>query len=78
MTAVVLKSCNNAEGINGFLVRIERKLHGLHKIIEGKIVPPVVMVNDVMTSGGSIRLAIDALREAGYDVEGVFTFLDRD
>ncbi|MDQ6666850.1 MAG: hypothetical protein M3Y53_01335 [Thermoproteota archaeon] len=31
-----------------------------------------------MTTGGSIRLAIDAVREGGFNVEGVFTVLDRE
>ncbi len=78
VTAVVLKSSNNVEGINGFFVRKERNPHGLQKIIEGKIIPPVVIVDDVMTTGGSIRLAIDAVREDGFNVEGVFTVLDRE
>jgi orotate phosphoribosyltransferase len=77
VTAVVMKSSNNVEGINGFFVRKERNPHGLQKIIEGKIIPPVV-IDDVMTTGGSIRLAIDALREEGFNVEGVFTVLDRE
>lgn len=78
VTAVVLKSSNNVEGINGFFVRKERNPHGLQKIIEGKIIPPVVIVDDVMTTGGSIRLAIEALREEGFNIEGVFTVLDRE
>jgi orotate phosphoribosyltransferase len=78
VTAVVLKSSNNVEGINGFFVRKERNPHGLQTIIEGKIIPPVVIVDDVMTTGGSIRLAIEALREEGFNIEGVFTVLDRE
>ena len=78
VTAVVMKSSNNIEGINGFFVRKERNPHGLQNIIEGKIIPPVVIVDDVMTIGGSIRLAIDAMREEGFNVEGVFTVLDRE
>jgi len=37
-----------------------------------------VIVDDVMTTGCSIRLAIDAMREEGFNVEGVLTVLDRE
>jgi len=78
VTAIVMKSYGNDSGINGFFIRKERKPHGLQKIIEGEIKEPVVIVDDVMTTGGSIRLAIDTVREAGFDVKGVLTLLDRE
>ena len=78
VTAIVMKSVGNGGGINGFFVRKERKPHGLQKIIEGEIIPPVVIVDDVVTTGLSIRLVIDAVTGAGFDVKGVFTLLDRE
>jgi len=78
VTAIVMKSYGNDCGINGFFIRKERKPHGLQKISEGEIIEPVVIVDDVMTTGGSIRVAIDAAREAGFDVKGVLTLLDRE
>lgn len=78
VTAIVMKSYDNDSGINGFFIRKERKPHGLQKIIEGEIIEPVVIVDDVMTTGGSIRVATDAVREAGFDVKGVLTLLDRE
>jgi len=78
VTAIVMKSAGNGGGINGFFVRKERKPHGLQKIIEGEIIPPVVIVDDVVTTGLSIRLVIDAVTGAGFDVKGVFTLLDRE
>jgi orotate phosphoribosyltransferase len=78
VTAVVMKSSDNGGGITGFFVRKERKTYGLQKVIEGKIIAPVVIVDDVITTGGSIREAIDAVRDEGFNVRGVLTLLDRE
>jgi orotate phosphoribosyltransferase len=78
VTAVVMKSSDTDAGITGFFVRKERKAHGLQKVIEGKIIAPVVIIDDVITTGGSIREAIDAVRQEGFNVRGVFTLLDRE
>jgi orotate phosphoribosyltransferase len=78
VAAVVMKSSDNYGGVTGFFVRKERKTHGLQKVIEGKIIAPVVIVDDVITTGGSVREAIDAVREEGFNVRGVLTLLDRE
>lgn len=78
VTAIVLKSSSHGDDITGFFVRKERKPHGLQKIVEGKILEPVVILDDVMTTGHSISLAIDAVREEGYSVKGVATIVDRE
>jgi orotate phosphoribosyltransferase len=63
-----------------FFVRKEAKGHGLHRRIEG---PPldaddrVVVVEDVVTTGGSTLAAIAALQEAGHRIVGVVSVLDR-
>ena len=78
VAAVVMKSSDNDGGVTGFFVRKERKAHGLQKVIEGKIIAPVVIVDDVITTGGSVREAIDAVREEGFNVRGVLALLDRE
>ena len=66
--------------VRAFFVRKETKAHGLQRRIEG---PPLeegtrcLIVEDVVTTGGSTLQAIDAVRAAGHEVVGVITILDR-
>jgi orotate phosphoribosyltransferase len=63
-----------------FFVRKDAKAHGLQRRIEG---PPLdgedrcVVVEDVVTSGGSTLAAISALKDAGLEICGVVSVLDR-
>lgn len=54
-------------------VRSSSKDHGRQNRIEGKLVPgqKVVVVEDLISTGGSVLDAVDALREAGAEVLGV-------
>jgi len=76
--ALKIAVTSNGSDITGFFVGKERKPHGLQKIIEGKILEPVVILDYVMTTGRRITLAIDAVREEGYNVKGVATIIDRE
>jgi orotate phosphoribosyltransferase len=66
--------------IHGFLVRKAEKTHGTGRRIEGFLHPgaPVVIVDDVCTTGGSTITAIEATREAGMVVAGVLCLVDRE
>jgi len=64
----------------GFIVRKERKQHGLQRWIEGPQLGSgerCVIVEDVVTSGGSTIEAIRRVREEGLTVAGVVSVLDR-
>ena len=66
--------------VKAFFVRKETKAHGLQRRIEGPPLAPgerCLVVEDVVTTGGSTLRAIEAVREAGHDVCGVVTVLDR-
>lgn len=63
-----------------FFVRKETKAHGLQRRIEGPPLTPedrCLVVEDVVTTGGSTLAAIGALQEAGHTVCGVVSVLDR-
>jgi orotate phosphoribosyltransferase len=66
--------------IHGFLVRKAEKTHGTGRRVEGFLQPgaPVVIVDDVCTTGGSTITAIEATREAGMNVVGVLCLVDRE
>ena len=65
--------------LKGFMVRKEPKGHGTGKQVEGPVEPgdSVVIVEDVITSGGSALKAADAAREYGLDVKCVIAIIDR-
>ena len=63
-----------------FFVRKETKMHGLARRIEGPLLEDgerCVVVEDVVSTGGSTLTAIAALREAGHTICGVISVLDR-
>jgi orotate phosphoribosyltransferase len=66
--------------VKAFFVRKERKEHGLQRWIEGPPLEPgerCLVVEDVVTTGGSAIHAIERVREEGFEVAGVVTVLDR-
>jgi orotate phosphoribosyltransferase len=63
-----------------FIVRKERKEHGLQRWIEGPLPEPgerVLMVEDVVTTGGSTVEAVERVQSEGLEVAGVVSVLDR-
>jgi orotate phosphoribosyltransferase len=65
--------------VDAFVVRKAEKAHGLQQRVEGPSVAGrrVLVVEDVSTTGGSPLTAVEALREAGAEVIGVATIVDR-
>ncbi len=63
----------------GFMVRKEPKGHGTGRQVEGPVEPgqSVVIVEDVITSGGSALAAVDAAQAFGLKVVGVIGIIDR-
>jgi orotate phosphoribosyltransferase len=68
------------EVLDVFVVRKSAKEHGMQRRIEGIEVTgqPVLAVDDTSTTGASVLAAVDALTEAGANVVGVATVVDRD
>lgn len=65
--------------IDAFVVRKSAKTHGLQRLIEGSEVSGkrVLVVEDTSTTGNSALTAVRAVQEAGGDVVGVATVVDR-
>ncbi|MBS9532525.1 orotate phosphoribosyltransferase [Mycobacterium sp. M1] len=65
--------------IDAFVVRKAVKAHGMQRLIEGADVAgrPVLVVEDTSTTGGSVLTAVRSVREAGGQVVGVVTVVDR-
>jgi orotate phosphoribosyltransferase len=66
--------------IHGFLVRKAEKQHGTGRRIEGfcQKGAPVVIVDDVCTTGASTVQAIEAAREFGFNIIGVMCLVERE
>jgi orotate phosphoribosyltransferase len=79
-TATVLCSnqLNEERKLTGFFVRKETKNHGLQKRIEGIVLNPLIVVDDVVTTGQSVMDAVDALVINGYSPAGIISVIDRE
>jgi len=81
VAAVVAVSEMQHRRIQGFLIRPERKQHGLHKVVEGlrnTKGTKVVIVDEVCTTGDSTFKAIQTAREEGLDIVAVISLVDRE
>lgn len=66
--------------VRAFFVRKETKAHGLQRRIEGPPLAPgerCLIVEDVVSSGGSTLQAIEAVLQGGHAIVGVVSVLDR-
>jgi len=79
-SAVVTMSAVAGENpLRGFMVRKESKKHGTEQFVEGPVKPgeKVVIVEDVVTTGGSSLLAIERVEKFGLEVIAVISVIDR-
>lgn len=78
--AIAYASATSPVPVRAFTVRKEAKAHGTARRIEGPFREGdhVVVVEDVITTGGSALRAIDAILSAGGHVSGVFALVDRE
>lgn len=68
---------NSKDPINSFFVRKEPKKYGSKKRIEGNIISPVVVVDDVITSGMSAISAVNAVKEEGFECKCLLSIIFR-
>jgi orotate phosphoribosyltransferase len=79
VTAVTLVSHVKGKPIPSFWVREEPKEHGIRKRIEGQFRKgsKVAIIDDVITLGGSVKKAIEAVEAEGCKVVKVIVIVDR-
>jgi orotate phosphoribosyltransferase len=80
-SAVALISFQRGAPLDAIYVRKEAKDHGSARALEGNTRlaagSRVVILEDVVTTGGSTLKCATKLREAGYEVAGVIALVDR-
>jgi orotate phosphoribosyltransferase len=78
--AVSLISQLEGKPIREFIVRKDKKDHGISTRVEGECVPgeKVVVVDDVITTGGSTIMAIETVENLGLKVAKVVVLVDRE
>lgn len=80
VAATSVVACYEGRSLTPLIVRKEAKGHGTQAYIEGPTLPagsPVVILEDVVTTGKSAMQAVERLRDAGYKVDHVITLVDR-
>lgn len=81
VSAVSLVSAWENKPIPALIIRKQPKGHGTQAYIEGPKLPDgsqVVVLEDVVTTGGSALTAVERLQAAGYQVEQIIALVDRE
>ncbi len=78
-SAVSLMSAQRGRPLDALYVRKAAKDHGTKRLVEGKTQPGmrVVLLEDVITTGGSTWQAVEVLRAEGVEVAAVVVLVDR-
>ena len=80
VSGVAIAAWFNDWKLNALIVRKEAKGHGTNQFIEGPMPPAgskIVVLEDVITTGGSAIQAAEKLRYVGYRVDRVLAIVDR-
>src|SRR5438105_15082753 len=77
--ALITVAGRTGRKLKGFIVRKEAKQHGTGRDVEGPVQPgeAVIIVEDVVTTGGSSLAAIEKAEAFGLKVRGVMAIIDR-
>jgi orotate phosphoribosyltransferase len=78
--AIAAQLQDPSSNLQTFVVRKAAKMHGRQKLIEGNFTAgdSVVIVDDVITTGGSTLQAIEAIEAAGGKIAFVLVLVDRE
>jgi len=78
--ALLLYSKMRGYKLKGFIVRKERKSHGMKRLIEGEFPDKkdkVLIIDDVVTTGNSLLKVIEILKRKGIKIFGCCCIVDR-
>jgi orotate phosphoribosyltransferase len=77
--AIITVAGRSGKSLRGFIVRKEAKQHGTGRDVEGPVQrgDRVIVVEDVVTTGGSSLAAIEKAEAFGLKVTGVMAIIDR-
>ncbi len=82
LMAITIASAGTSTPLPSVIVRKEAKKHGTGQYLEGAQVfgpgAKFLVVEDVVTTGASAQKAIERLQDAGFEVVGVITVVDRE
>ncbi len=79
-SAVSVLSADTKRPIRAFIARKEAKKHGMQRMIEGPKIQHgdrVVMVEDVITTGGSVLKSIQEIEKLGAQIVNIICLVDR-
>ncbi|MBW4579162.1 MAG: orotate phosphoribosyltransferase [Tildeniella nuda ZEHNDER 1965/U140] len=80
VTAVSVVAAYEGRSLPALIIRKEAKGHGTRAYIEGPNLPEgsaVTVLEDVVTTGQSALKAVERLQQAGYQVNGIISLVDR-
>ena len=81
VSAVSVVSAYEGKPIPALIIRKKPKGHGTKAYIEGVSLSPgskVIVLEDVVTTGGSALTAVERLQDAGYEVTQILALVDRE
>lgn len=80
--ATAMASSKDQNPVDAFVIRKEPKAHGTHRYVEGmEHLPeqcPVLLVEDVVTTGGSTLRALDRAKQSGLNPVAILALVDRE
>lgn len=78
--ALLVLSAERGVEKEGLLIRKESKKHGTKNLVEGNLSSGcrVIVLEDVVTTGGSLLRAADAILDGGGTIAGIYTLVDRE
>lgn len=75
--ALIVASMNVSNLHTKCFIRKRQRIHGLKKMIEGKPVSPILLVDDVLSTGKTVKEAIWQLKDAKLEVAGILCVINR-